>query len=115
MILKGELEILAAIALKKRTAKQITNSRIARYSPYINATLDSLVGRGYIIRNGLREYQLTKLGNRVFLEYYPDLEALGKLACEKLLHEQADKVSDAIRMIEDLGTEYNHMFSSECV
>ncbi len=113
MILKGELEILASIALKKRTAKQITNYRIARYSSYINATLDSMIRRGYIRRNGLKEYQLTELGNRILLEYYPDLNTLNKMAHLKLLQEQADKVSEAIKLIEDLGTGYDSIFSSK--
>ena len=106
-MLKGEIEILAAIALNKRTAKQIKSYRIARYSSYINATINSLIHHGYIRVDRFREYQLTDKGTRAFIEFCPDHNILSKLAHAKLLHEHTDKVGEAIKLIENLGIEYN--------
>ena len=106
-MLKGEIEILAAIALNKRTTKQIKSFRVARYSSYINATINSLVRRGYISTDRLRGYQLTDKGARAFLEFCPDNNTLSKLAHAKLLHDHKDKVGEAIKLIENLGIEYN--------
>jgi len=106
-MLKGEIEILAAIALNKRTAKQIKSCRIARYSSYINSTINSLIRRGYISTDRFKEYQLTEKGSRAFIEFCPDHSTLSKLAHVRLLHEHTDKVGEAIKLIENLGIEYN--------
>ena len=105
-MIKGEIEILTAIVLNKGTAKQITSSRIARSSSYINSTIHSLVEQGYIVKNRYHGYQITQKGTRAFMEYSPNREALERVAHSKVAHEHTNKAEEAIRMIENLGIEY---------
>ena len=97
-MLKGEIEILAAIALNKCTNKQIANNRIARSSTYITSTVDSLVRRGFIIGSKSKGYQLSPSGARVLLEFLPKNEGLS--AYKRLLGEHSARAKEAINAIE---------------
>jgi DNA-binding PadR family transcriptional regulator len=105
MMLKGEIEILAAIVLNKGTAKQITNGRIARNSPFINSTIESLRRKGYIVKTRIKGYKITDKGFRVLGEYYPEHPALNKAIHTRLRQKQSEQASQAIKMIERLGNE----------
>jgi Mn-dependent DtxR family transcriptional regulator len=106
-MLKGEIEILAAIVLNKRTGKQLTTGRFARYSPYIISTLETLRQKEYIVHNKTKGYIITEKGIRALAEFYPKHEALDKAIHHKLLRQQTREANKAIRMIEQLSSDYN--------
>jgi DNA-binding PadR family transcriptional regulator len=106
-MLKGEIEILAAILLNKGTTRQLTTGRLFRYSPSIVLTLETLLKKGYIVEHKTKGYAITGKGIRTLAEFSPGHAALNKVIFIRLLRRQADEASRAIRMIEQLGSEYN--------
>ena len=105
-MLKGEIEILTTIALNRCTFKQIAGIRLARSSTYIISTIESLVRRGYIIKNESKGYQLTEKGAKTTLQYSNEYRALRELAMARLQSEYSARTKVAINMIETLGNEY---------
>ena len=105
-MLKSEIEILTAVALNRCTGKQIATRHIARRSPYIISTIDSLVRRGYITNSKPKGYQLTLKGSQALLEFLPDSSILHNSALFRFLHEHLSKTKEAIKLIDTLGTEY---------
>jgi Mn-dependent DtxR family transcriptional regulator len=106
-MLKGEIEILAAIVLNKHTGKQLTTGRFARYNPYIISTLETLRQKKYIVNHKTKGYIITEKGIRALAEFYPKHEALNKAILHKLLRRQISEANKAIRMIEQLSSDYN--------
>ncbi len=106
-MLKGEIEILAAIVLNKRTLKQLTTGRLARYSPYVHSTLESLRRKRYIVKHETKGYLITEKGIRALAEFYPGYAGANKVVNKKLSRKQADEVDKAIKMIEQLSSEYD--------
>ena len=104
---KGEIEILTAVALKKRTYKQIASSRIARSSKYILPIIDSLVQFGYLSKSKLNGYQLTAKGILALLEFLPDDTVTNNPTLYRLSHKYLTRAKEAEKMIETLSTEYN--------
>jgi DNA-binding PadR family transcriptional regulator len=111
-MLKGEIEILAAIFLNRRSVKQITNGRLARHSPYFISSLGTLRQRGYILKHQTKGYLITDKGVRALAEYYPEYMTLNKAIYAKLLRKQASEVNKAIKMIENLSNEYKTKIDS---
>lgn len=106
-MLKGEIEILAAIVLNKGTVKQITTGRIARHSAYIISTLDALRQKRYIVKSKTKGYRITDKGIRALAEFYPGHPMINKAINNKLLRKQSSEASKAIKMIEQLSSEYD--------
>ncbi|OGO43316.1 MAG: hypothetical protein A2137_07665 [Chloroflexi bacterium RBG_16_58_8] len=111
-MLKSETEILAAIILNKSTIKQIASGRTTRYSPYIILTLDSLKQKRYIVKSKTKGFQITDKGLKALAEFYPAHPVSNKAIYFKLLSKQASETSKAIKMIENLGSEYNTKIGS---
>lgn len=107
-MLKGEIEILAAIVLNKGTLKQITTGRIARCSSYVIPTIDTLRHKSYIVWRKTKGYQITDKGCRALAEFYPEHPALNRAICTRLLYKQSSEASRAIKTIEHLSSEYNN-------
>ena len=105
-MLKSEIEILTAVALNKCTYKQIASSSMARSSPYIISTIDSLVRRGYLIKDKSKRYHLTIKGTRALAIFLPDNTTLRKTALYRLLHEHLVKAEESVNMINKLGNNY---------
>ena len=97
-MLKGEIEILAAIMLNKRTEKQLTTGRLARYSPYLFSTLETLRQKRYIVDHKTRGYFITSKGIRALAEFYPAHEALNKAIQPRLLRRQVTEANNAVRI-----------------
>ena len=108
-MLKGEIEILKAVALNKCTFKQITNSQVARNSPYIISTINALVQHGYLTKSETQDYQLTAKGARALFQFLPANTTTSKTALYRLLHKHLARAKGAVKMIETLGTEYTKM------
>lgn len=89
-MLKGELEILASIALNKCKMKQIINSRIVRNNPYVVATVDSMVKHGFIQSSNLGEYRLTLKGVQALLEFGNTREITSKILHSELFRQYLD-------------------------
>ena len=111
-MLKGEIEILAAIVLNKRTGKQLTTGRFARNSPYISSTFEALRQKKYIVDHKTKGYLITEKGIRALAEFYPNHEALNKAIHQRLLRRQNSEANKAIRMIERLSSDYNAKMES---
>ena len=105
-MLKGEIELLAAIFLNKRTFKQIATGRLARHSPYIMSNIGALKQRGYIVNHQTGGYAITDKGVRALAEYYPECVSINPAVSNKLLRKQASEASKAIKMIERLSSDY---------
>ena len=111
-MLRGEAELLAAIFLNKRTVKQLTTGRLARHSPYIVSSLGMLSKSGYIINDQTKGYTITDKGVRALAEYFPEYIASNKAVYTRLLRKQAIEVNRAIKMIENLGNDYEDKIDS---
>jgi Mn-dependent DtxR family transcriptional regulator len=110
-MLKGEIEILAAILLNKHTERQLTTGRLTRYSPSIVLTLETLLKKRYVVKHKTRGYVITRKGVRALAEFSPGHPSLNKLIFINLLRKQVDEASRAIRMIEQLCSEYDARIS----
>jgi Mn-dependent DtxR family transcriptional regulator len=106
-MLKGEIEILAAIMLNKRTVRQVITGRLARYSPSIISTLETLSQKRYIIKHKTKGYLITEKGIIALAEFYPEHALLNKTIHAKLLRKQVSEANQAVKMIEQLSIEYD--------
>ena len=88
----SEAAVLIAIASTKDSGKKLLTRPMDVVGEYIGYLCDSLVKRGYLKRDGSREYQLTSKGREALFEF---------------LYENQDKVKDAIKTLQQLGIEIN--------
>ncbi len=88
----SEAVILMAIAVARDSGKKLLTRPMDVVGEYIGYLYDSMVSRGYLKRDGSREYQLTLKGREALLEF---------------LYENQDKVKDAIKTLQPLGIEIN--------
>jgi len=86
----SEMAILMAIASTRDSGKKLLTRPMDVVGEYIGYLCDSLVSRGYLKRNGSREYQLTPQGGEALSEF---------------LYENETEVKDAIRTLQQLGIE----------
>ena len=88
----SEMIILMAIAVTRDSGKKLLTRPMDVVSEYVGYLCDSLVSRGYLKRDGSREYQLTSKGREALFEF---------------LYENKTKVKDAIKTLQQLGIEIN--------
>ena len=88
----SEAAILMTIAVAKDSGKKLLTRPMDVVGEYIGYLYDSLVSRGYLKRDGSREYQLTSKGREALFEF---------------LYENQNKVKDAIKTLQQLGIEIN--------
>ena len=101
---RGEKRILMDVALNRCTAKQLINHRSAHSNQFIGHSLDSLVRRGYLKKNGLNKYQLTLSGTRVLLQSTPN-GVCDKRDLLNLLNEDEAKSKSAAKKLETMQVE----------
>jgi DNA-binding PadR family transcriptional regulator len=111
-MLKGDIELLAAIFLNKNTVKQLTTGRLARHSPYIISSLNALMKKGYILKYQTKGYVITEKGISALAEFCPECLAFDRLVHSKLLRKQMSEVSKAVKAIELLGSDYEYKIDS---
>ncbi len=88
----SEAVILMTIAVPGGSAKKLLTRPMDVVGEYIGYLYDSLANRGYLKRDGSREYQLTRKGR----------EALFEFLCEN-----KTSVEDTIKALRQLGIEIN--------
>jgi len=88
----SEAAVLMAIASTRDSGKKLLTRPMDVVGEYIGYLCDSLIKRGYLKRDGSREYQLTSKGREALFEF---------------LYENQDKVKDAIKTLQQLGIEIN--------
>jgi len=88
----SEAAILMAIAVARDSGKKLLAHPMDVVGEYIGYLCDSLIKRGYLKRNGSREYQLTPQGREALFEF---------------LYQNEAKVKDAIKTLQQLGIEIN--------
>jgi len=110
----GEKRILMDVALNRCSAKQLINQRNAHRNQFIGHSLDSLVRRGYLKKNGVNKYQITSLGTSVLLQ-----SPLKNGVCDekdflKLLYEDEARTKDAIRKLNAINVEFSKKMDKLC-
>ena len=88
----SEMAILMAIASTRDSGKKLLNRPMDVVGEYIGHLCDSLVRRGYLKKDGLREYRLTSKGREALFEF---------------LYENKTSVKDTIKTLQQLGIEIN--------
>ena len=88
----SEMAILMAIASTRDSGKKLLTRPMDVVGEYIGYLCDSLVSRGYLKRNGSREYRLTTQGRESLFEF---------------LYENKTSVKDTIKALQQLGIEVN--------
>jgi len=88
----SEVAVLMAIVSTSDSGKKLLTRPMGVVGEYIGYLCDSLVKRGYLKRDGSREYQLTSKGREALFEF---------------LYENENKVKDAIKTLQQLGIEIN--------
>ena len=88
----SEVAILMAIVSTGDSSKKLLSRPMDVVGEYIGYLCDSLVKRGYLKRDGSREYQVTPQGRAALLEFF---------------YENQNKVKDAIETLQQLGIEIN--------
>lgn len=91
-MLKGEIDILSGIALKKCKMKQIFSGRAVRDNMYTISTFGSMISNGLIREGKFGEYQLTLKGMQALLKSPKIAETLGDTLHSKLLHQYLESV-----------------------
>lgn len=91
-MLKGEIDILIDIALKKRKMKQIISGRAVRNNMYAISTFNSMVKNGFVKEGKFGEYKLTLKGIQALLKFPKIAEILGKTLRGKLLDQYLESV-----------------------
>jgi len=86
----SEMAILMAIASTRDSGKKLLTRPMDVVGEYIGYLCDSLVKRGYLKRDGSREYQLTLQGREALSEF---------------LYKNKTEVKDAIKTLQQLGIE----------
>ncbi len=86
----SEMAILMAIASTRDSGKKLLTRPMDVVGEYIGYLCDSLVSRGYLKKDGSREYQLTPQGREALFEF---------------LYQNKTEVKDAIKTLQQLGIE----------
>ena len=86
----SEMAILMAIAVTRDSGKKLLTRPMDVVGEYVGYLCDSLVSRGYLRRNGSREYQLTSKGREALVEF---------------LYANKTRVKDAMKTLQQLGIE----------
>ena len=102
-MLKGEIDILSSVALRKCTMKQIISGRIARDNMYIIPTFDSMVKDGLIQEGKLGIYNLTLKGIQALLKISKKTDILSKESRSKLLHQYSESKRNNKQLSGSLG------------
>ena len=93
----SEMAILMAIASTRDSGKKLLTRPMDVVGEYIGYLCESLVKRGYLKRNGSREYRLTPQGRESLFEF---------------LYENKTEVEDAIKTLQQLGIEVSQRADS---
>ena len=88
----SEMTILMAIAVTRDAGKKLLTRPMDVVGEYIGYLCDSLIRRGYLKRDGSRQYQLTSKGRETLFEF---------------LYKNKTRVKDAIETLQQLGIEIN--------
>ena len=91
-MLKGEIDILSDIALKKCKMKQIISGRAVRDNMYTIATFNSMVKSGFVQKGKFGECKLTPKGIQALLKFPNIAEILDKNLRNKLLDQYLESV-----------------------
>ena len=86
----SEMAILMAIAVTRDSGKKLLTRPMDVVGEYVGYLCDSLVSRGYLKRDGSREYQLTTRGREALVEF---------------LYTNKTGVKDAVKTLQQLGIE----------
>ena len=105
-MLKGEIRILADIALKKPTTKHIITSGIARDNLSVLLTLAALCHDGYIVKNKDERYHITGKGLNILEELYPLYFSSSEEIYHKVINGKIKQANKSIGMIAQLRREY---------
>ncbi len=111
---QGEKQILLDVALNRCSAKQLINRRSAHSNQFIGHSLDSLVRRGYLKKNGVRKYQLTSSGTKVLLLSLRENGFCDKRDFLKLLYKGTAKSKDAVKKLEAIRIEFSKKMDTLC-
>ncbi len=93
----SEMAILMAVASTRDSGKKLLTRPMDVVGEYIGYLCDSLVNRGYLKKDGSREYQLTPQGRESLFEF---------------LYENTTRVKDTIKTLQQLGIEINQEVDS---
>ena len=83
-MLKGEIDILSSVALRKCKMKQIFSGRNIRDTMYTLSTIDSMIKDGLIQEGKFGVYELTLKGIQALLKYSKNTDVLDKKTRSKL-------------------------------
>ena len=83
-MLKGEIDILSSVALRKCKMKQIFSGRNIRDTTYTLSTIDSMIKGGLIQEGKFGIYELTLEGIQVLLKYSKNTDMLDEKTRSKL-------------------------------
>ena len=83
-MLKGEIDILSSVALRKCKMKQIFSGRNIRDTMYTLSTIDSMMKDGLIQEGKFGIYELTLKGIQVLLKFSKNTDVLDKKTRSKL-------------------------------
>jgi predicted transcriptional regulator len=83
-MLKGEIDILSSVALRKCKMKQIYSGRNIRDTMYTLSTIDSMMKDGLIQEGKFGVYELTLEGIQALLKYSKNTDILDKKTRKKL-------------------------------
>ena len=86
----SEMAILMAIAITRDSGKKLLARPMDVVGEYVGYLCDSLVSRGYLRRDGSREYQLASKGREALVEF---------------LYANKTRVKDAMKTLQQLGIE----------
>ena len=84
-MLKGEIDILSSVALRKCKMKQIFSGRNIRDTTYTLSTIDSMMKNGLIQEGKFGVYELTLEGIQALLKYSKNTDILDKKTRSRLL------------------------------
>jgi predicted transcriptional regulator len=83
-MLKGEIDILSSVALRKCKMKQIFSGRNIRDTMYTLSTIDSMIKDRLIQEGKFGVYELTLKGIQALLKYSKNTDMLDKKTRRKL-------------------------------
>ncbi len=86
----GEMVILMAIAINKKSGKELLTRPMDVTSDYIGNLYNSLVYRGYLKKNRAMSYRLTSTGRE---------------ALEEFIHCNDTRARDTVKRLQQLGIE----------
>ena len=100
----GEMEILVSIGFNKTLQKRIVDHKLAITNPYIGLSINSLVNRGYLQKDRVKNHVLTSRGREVLVkilsEYdFDKLEALPDLWLRE--EERTKEATKSLRQLQD--------------